>query len=60
MSSFGVPAGPRLGEILELVREAQAAGEVASREEALALVRKALTDPSAGTSKLSEEEETGR
>ena len=60
MDTFGEPPGPRLGELLELVREAQAAGEVASREEALALVKKALAGPSAGQPKLSEEEETGR
>ncbi len=35
---LGVRPGPRIGELLELVREAQAAGEVATREEALAFV----------------------
>ena len=37
MNELGVPQGPRVGEILEAVREAQAAGEVTTREEALAL-----------------------
>jgi hypothetical protein len=34
--------GPRMGKLLELVREAQASGEVTTREEALELVRKRL------------------
>jgi hypothetical protein len=34
--------GPLVGELLEAVREAQACGEVASREEALGLVRRRL------------------
>ena len=40
---FGLAPGPLLGELLELVREAQASGEVAAREGALALVRKELS-----------------
>jgi poly(A) polymerase len=39
---FNIKPGPRMGQLLEAVREAQAAGEVATREEALALVRKRL------------------
>ena len=39
---FNIKPGPRMGQILEEVREAQAAGEVATREEALALVRERL------------------
>lgn len=39
---LGVPQGPRVGELLEAVREAQAAGEVRAREEALELVKKLL------------------
>ena len=35
---LGMSPGPRIGELLESVREAQAAGEVATREEALAYV----------------------
>jgi poly(A) polymerase len=42
MAEFDLPAGPRLGELLELVREAQAAGEVATKEEAIALARREL------------------
>jgi len=39
---FGLKPGPKIGEILEAVREAQAAGEIASREGALAHIRKLL------------------
>lgn len=42
MAEFGLSPGPRLGELLERVREAQAEGRVASREEALTLVRHIL------------------
>jgi len=34
--ALGVASGPRVGELLDQVREAQAAGEVRTREEALA------------------------
>ena len=40
MSALGIPPGPRLRELLELVREAQAAGELTTREEAIALARR--------------------
>jgi poly(A) polymerase len=36
---FGMRPGPELGQLLEAVREAQAAGEIATRDEALAYVR---------------------
>jgi poly(A) polymerase len=42
MSALGIPPGPRLGELLELVREAQAAGDVATRDDAIALARREL------------------
>jgi tRNA nucleotidyltransferase/poly(A) polymerase len=42
LREFGLQPGPQIGELLELVREAQAAGEVESREEALALVGRAI------------------
>ncbi|MDO8578371.1 MAG: HD domain-containing protein [Dehalococcoidales bacterium] len=38
IEKFGLEPGPRIGEILEAVREAQAAGEIKTREEALELV----------------------
>ena len=37
---FGVPPGPEVGTLLEAVLEAQAAGEVTSREEALSLIER--------------------
>jgi len=39
---FGVSPGPKIGELLEAVREAQAAGELTTREEALAYLRERL------------------
>jgi tRNA nucleotidyltransferase/poly(A) polymerase len=39
MEVFGLKEGPRLGELLEAVREAQAAGEIRTRQEALGYVR---------------------
>ena len=40
MAHFNLAPGPRLGEILESLREARGAGEVRDREEALAYVRR--------------------
>lgn len=42
IAELGLTPGPLVGRLLEAVREAQAAGEIASREEALALARSAL------------------
>ena len=42
MAVFGLRPGPKIGELLEAVREAQGAGEIASREQALDLVRQRL------------------
>ena len=42
MNIFGLTPGPLIGELLVLVREAQASGELNTTEEALALVRKEL------------------
>jgi poly(A) polymerase len=39
---FGLSPGPKIGEALEAAREAQASGEVATREEALAYIRERL------------------
>lgn len=35
MKEFGLKPGPRVGEVLEVIREAQATGKVSTREEAL-------------------------
>ena len=40
MTELGLPEGPEVGRLLEVIREAQAAGEVTTREEALALARR--------------------
>ena len=42
---FGLSPGPKIGELLEAVREAQAAGEVTTRQEALAYIEH-LSTPS--------------
>ena len=44
MSGLGLKPGRQVGELLEAVREAQAAGEVRTREEALELARKLKRD----------------
>ena len=48
MQEFGLGPGPQLGELLEMVEEARAAGELAGRDEAMALVSKALNRPRLG------------
>jgi poly(A) polymerase len=40
MREFGLKPGPKIGEILEAVREAQGAGEISTTEEALTLARR--------------------
>jgi poly(A) polymerase len=42
MEIFGLTPGPLIGDLLSLVREAQASSELSTKEEALALVRKEL------------------
>ncbi len=44
MKSLGLDAGPRIGELLEAVREAQASGEIEDREEALSFVKRILEE----------------
>ena len=39
---FGMSPGPQLGEILEVVREAQAGGELTNKQEALSYIREHL------------------
>lgn len=46
MREFELQPGPQIGELLELVREAQVSGEVGTLEQALALVRTYLTGES--------------
>jgi putative nucleotidyltransferase with HDIG domain len=40
MDGLGLASGPRIGRLLEAIREAQAAGEISTREEALNLARR--------------------
>ena len=42
---FGLSPGPEIGKLLEAVREAQAAGEVTAKEEALAYINHLLAHP---------------
>ena len=44
---FGMSPGPKIGEFLEQVHEAQASGEVATREEALSYIRERLLSKAA-------------
>jgi poly(A) polymerase len=43
-AALGIARGPRLGELLARIAEARFAGEVSTRDEALALAREALAD----------------
>jgi poly(A) polymerase len=43
---FGMAPGPEIGRILEALRERQATGEIASRDEALAFVRQTIAGQS--------------
>jgi tRNA nucleotidyltransferase/poly(A) polymerase len=42
--ALGVAPGPEVGRLLELVAEERAAGEISTRDEAIALVERRLTD----------------
>ena len=42
INTFGMSPGPKIGELLEKAREAQAAGELTTREEALSYIRDCL------------------
>jgi poly(A) polymerase len=44
MAEFGLKPGPRVGEILEAIREAQATGKISTREEALSFGREWLEE----------------
>jgi putative nucleotidyltransferase with HDIG domain len=44
MMELELDAGPEIGRLLDLLREAQAAGEVETREEALALARQKINE----------------
>jgi hypothetical protein len=42
MTALAISAGPKVGKALEQIREAQAAGEVATRAQAIALARQVV------------------
>ena len=42
MREYSLPAGPVVGEMLQAIREAQAAGEVTTQDEAFAFGRRWL------------------
>jgi poly(A) polymerase len=44
MSRFGVPEGPRVGELLEELREAQAVGDIRDRSGALRFISRRVAD----------------
>ena len=44
MRHFSLAPGPQIGELLEVLDEAQATGEISTQEEALALAEKSLND----------------
>jgi poly(A) polymerase len=46
MNRFGLNPGRRVGELLELVHEAQASGQVSTKDGALALIREMMDKPS--------------
>ncbi len=48
MAVLGIPEGPTVGRLLEALEEAQAAGEVHDKEQALALIRGFAREGSAG------------
>lgn len=48
MEKFGLASGPLLGELLKMLREAQASGDIKNREEALALAEKELNKQRCG------------
>jgi poly(A) polymerase len=54
MQAFGLSPGPKIGELLEAVREARAAGEITERRQALKLVGELLHGPDS-RSQLSQE-----
>jgi hypothetical protein len=49
MDAFDLAPGPLIGKLLAMVNEAHASGELNTREEALALVRKELERRHSGT-----------
>jgi poly(A) polymerase len=56
MTAFGLGPGPKIGELLEAVHEARAAGEISERQQALDYVRGLLFTPGKAGRQLSQGE----
>ena len=54
MNNFGLAPGPLVGKLLAMVNEAHASGELSTREEALALVRRELSSVSKQQTRVSQ------
>jgi len=54
MDTFGLAPGPLIGKLLAMVNEAHASGELSTREEALALVRRKLSSVSKQYTRVSQ------
>lgn len=56
LQALGVPAGPQLGALLEQLREAQAAGEIQTREAAVAFIRATFKSAALSPTSAAEQE----
>jgi len=54
MDTFGLAPGPLVGKLLAMVNEAHASGELSTREEALALIRRELSSVSKQQTRVSQ------
>jgi len=54
MDTFGLAPGPLIGKLLAMVNEAHASGELSTKEEALALVRRELSSMSKQQARVSQ------
>jgi poly(A) polymerase len=54
MNTFGLAPGPLVGKLLSTVNEAHASGELSTREEALALIRRELSSVSKQQTKVTQ------
>jgi len=54
MDTYGLAPGPLVGKLLAMVNEAHASGELSTREEALALVRRKLSSVSKQQTRVSQ------
>jgi hypothetical protein len=54
MNTFGLAPGPLVGKLLSTINEAHASGELSTREEALALIRRELSSVSKQQTKVTQ------